>query len=156
MLGIRFFQPDDTLLESIVKYANGRIIFDVGFGSGDLMIELKNKGARVTGIELFQEMDTFQKLLENGIGSVLWGDVKRHEKLINCLGDKALLLFARPCHSDFVEFCLDVKDPKTEALYITVPENLNLYDDLGDYRDKAKRIILEGTSLDNEIIMSIC
>ena len=156
MLGIRFFQPDDTLLESIVKYANGRIIFDVGFGSGDLVIELKNKGARVSGIELFHEMETFQKLLENGIGSVLWGDVKMHSKLIKCLGEKALLLFARPCHSDFVEFCLDFKDPKTEALYITVPDNLTLYNDLGRHQDKAKLIYLKGTSLDNEIIMSIC
>lgn len=156
MLGIRFFEPDEKLVESIVKYANGRVIFDVGFGSGDLMIELKKKGARVSGIELFHDLEVAMKLLDNGVGSILWGDVKRHSKLISCLGEKGLLLFARPCHSDFVEYCLDVKDPNTEALYITIPENLDLYDDLGDHKNRAKQIFLEGTSLDNEIIMSIC
>ena len=73
MLGLRFFIPDKTLIKSIVEYANGRIIFDVGFGSGDLMIELKKAGAKVSGVELFQEKETMQKFLENDLGSVLWG-----------------------------------------------------------------------------------
>lgn len=156
MLGLRFFIPDKTLIKSIVEYANGRIIFDVGFGSGDLMIELKKAGAKVSGVELFQEKETMQKFLENDLGSVLWGDIKRYPNLIKGLKEKGLLLFARPCHSDFVEFCLDCKDPSTEALYITVPENLKMYNDLGKHEYKAKQIFLKGNSVDNEIIMSIC
>ena len=155
MLGIRFFQPDDELLESIVKYANGRVIFDVGFGSGDLMIELKNKGARVSGIEMFVEDEVSFNLTMNGI-AYMPGKVQNYPGLIRNLKDKGLLLFARPCHSRFVEDCLDYKHSDTEALYITVPENLELYDDLGKYKKFAKQISLEGTSLDNEIIMSIC
>ena len=156
MLRIRFFIPDETLIKSIVEYANGRVIFDVGFGSGDLMLELKKHGAKVTGVELFKEDDVLQKLIENGLGSVLWGNIKHYPGIISCLKEKGLLLFARPCHSDFVEFCLDKKDPLTEALYITVPENLDLYDDLGKHKNKAKQIYLSGTSVDKEIIMSIC
>lgn len=155
MLGIRFFQPDDELLESIVKYANGRVIFDVGFGSGDLMIELKNKGARVSGIEWLVDEEVAFKLMENGI-SYMPGKVENYPGLIRRLKDKGLLLFARPCHSRFVETCLDFKAVETEALYITVPENLELYDDLGKYKRFAKILDLKGSSLDNEIIMTIC
>ena len=66
-----------------------------------------------------------------------------------------LYIFARPCHSNFVEVSLDNLPKGIEALYITVPENLEKYDDLGKYKDKAKQIFLKGNSVDNEVIYSI-
>lgn len=152
---MRFFEPDDELVQSIVDYANGRIIFDIGFGDGDLLKELHAKGARVAGVEMFLDEKTFNDLrIKHGL-QVFPGRVEDYKFLISKLEDKGLLLFARPCHSRFVENTLDFKNPDTEALYITVPENLELYDDLGKHKTRAKRIKLRGTSVDNEVIYSI-
>lgn len=151
----RFFIPDEKLIESIVDYASGRIIVDIGFGSGELLIELKNKGAKVFGIEAFIDDDVALKLSLNNIHYIP-GQVQNYSGLIRKLKEKGILLFARPCHSNFVEDCLDIKSSETEALYITIPENLNRYNDLGEYRKLAKQVYLEGNSIDNEIILSIC
>ena len=42
---------------------------------------------------------------------------------------------------------------QTEVMYISLEENLDKYEDLGLYESKFKRIKLNGSSIDNEIIM---
>lgn len=156
---MQFFKPDEKLMASIGAYAtktNNRIIVDVGCGNGDLIEILHDKyKLKVIGIEPFMMSEKRRiQLMMKGI-QILNLPVERLENIIYKLEGNGLILFCRPCHSDFVENCLSFKHPKTEALYITVPENLDLYDDLGDFKNKAKIIELEGTSEDNEIIMSI-
>lgn len=156
---MRFFIPDDELIASIASYAtatNDRLIVDIGCGNGDLIESIYEKyRIPVLGIEPYMmDQRRMAHLLSRGI-KIIPMRVEEIEDLIYNLKDKAILLFCRPCHSDFVENCLSFKHPETEALYITVPENLVKYDDLGDFIHKAKPIKLFGTSEDNEIIMSI-
>lgn len=150
-----FFNPSDELVQSIVDYAGDRIIMEIGFGEGRLMSALKEKGGRVTGIEWFLDDEVSARLRREGINH-LAGKAQNYPGLLSGLKERGLLIFARPCHSNFVEECISLKDPATEALYITVPENLHLYNDLGKYEEKAKQIHLKGNSEDNEVIYSIC
>lgn len=152
---MRFFTPDKDLLESLVEYANGRIIIDIGCGTGELAIELKQLGAKVVCFEPHLFPEYRDRLRENDI-MVIETYAQRFPKFFSDMGNKALMLFARPCHSNFVVECLDLKNKDTEALYITVPENLELYNDLGKYEDMANQVHLFGTSKDNEVILSIC
>ena len=78
------------------------------------------------------------------------------KKLIESLGkDQVMLVFARPCHSDFVEVGIRNMPEGMEALYITVPENLDLYNDLGRFEDSAKLVEHDGASEDDEVIYSV-
>jgi len=156
---MRFFIPDDNLIASIAAYAtstNNRLIVDIGCGNGGLIESIYEKyRIPVLGIEPYMmDQERRNNLLIRGI-RIIPMRVEEIKNLIYNLKGNAILLFCRPCHSDFVENCLSFKHPETEALYITVPENLEKYDDLGDFMQKAKPIKLLGTSKDNEIIMSI-
>lgn len=75
--------------------------------------------------------------------------------IIEKLGDNILMVIARPCHNDFVENALALKKEGAEALYITVPENLSLYNDLGKFKRRATKINHRGSSKENEIVLSI-
>lgn len=156
---MKFFKPDNNLIASIAAYAtatDNRIIVDVGCGDGELIEILHDKyKVRVVGIEPFMMSESRRiQLMIKGV-QILNLPVERLEKIIYELKDNGIILFCRPCHSNFVENCLSFKHHNTEALYITVPDNLDIYNDLGKFRNKAKLITLEGTSEDNEIIMSI-
>ena len=151
---MRFFEPDKELLKSLVEYANGRVIIDIGCGDCDVLIALKELGAKVLGFEPFLFPENNEKVKNAGI-MVIEDYVQRHNPIISGIKEKGLLLFARSCHSNFVEQCLDMKDKSTEALYITIPENLILYNDLGYHEYKAFKKELKGSSRDNEVIYSI-
>jgi len=158
-----FFKPDLILVRWLKEYANGRMIIDVGCGQGHLVRMLKMVGAKAMGLEpnfnykKYMEM----RLLKGGnisdsVNEILPMDVQRAAGLIQGMGDKAMLIFARPCHSDFVEVGLDIMPNGMEALYITLPQqNLELYDDLGKYRDQAVLLDHKGISEDSEVIYSI-
>lgn len=155
----RFFIPDQEMLEWIVKYANGRLIIDVGCGQGDLGIELtKNKG-RVLGIDPFINLNVFmRKRIQEGVSfNILPVGVqdKMSTSILSKLPpDSVMYLVARPCHSNFVVDLLNMKR-SSELLYITLEQNLTLYDDLGPYKGDAVQIFPEGNSHDNEVFYSI-
>jgi SAM-dependent methyltransferase len=161
VMNMLFFRPYDNMIKWLVEYANGRVIIDVGSGTGWLLQQLRKAGAKVVGIEPFlQAEDLINFNVENlkyglGIINVMPRRVEECGDILKALGGKAMLLFARPCHSDFVENALDIKHPDTEALYITVPENLVKYRDLGDWDDKKVLIQHEGGSADKEVVYSI-
>lgn len=152
-----FFQPDNQMIDWLVKYANGRIMVDVGCGSGWLLKQLHKAGARCMGIEPMwnMEMSADWYMSEGKNIHVLNNTVEGCAAIIKGLSDKALILFCRPCHSDFVENGIDLMPKGVEALYITVHENLEKYDDLGSYRYSAVPVKHEGSSYDNEIVLSI-
>lgn len=152
---MRFFKPNEELLKSLVEYANGRVIVDVGCGDCDVIVKLRSLGAAVLGFEPFLSQEAKEKTRNAGI-MIIEDYVQKWPTIISEIKEKGLLLFARPCHSDFVYDCIDIKDPLTEALYITMEENLTKYCDLGYFEQIAKRISLKGNSEDNEIILSIC
>lgn len=85
---------------------------------------------------------------------VLPGTMEKYKSFLQ-MDKEILLIFARPCHSDWVEETLDMKNDKVEALYITLLENLENYDDLGKWRDKAVLLKHKGSSADKEVVYSI-
>ncbi len=158
---ILFFNPDKKFIKWLVKYANGRLIIDIGCGSGALCWQLALNGAKVMGVDPYYKIEDLmvinKKLMNAGIGTfnILPWQIEKCNNLIQKLGNNVLFLFARPCHSDFVENALTMRVPGTEGLYITVPRNLREYDDLGQYKKDAVLVLHEGKSVDNEVVYSI-
>lgn len=161
-----FFRPDLKLVEWLKNYANGRMIIDVGCGQGHLVTMLKRVGARAMGFEpnfnktewLKWRMINTNPKADLDVNEILSYRIQDTftKKLIESLGkDQAILVFARPCHSDFVEVGIRNMPEGMEALYITVPENLDLYNDLGRFKKDAVLLKHEGVSEDNEVIYSI-
>lgn len=152
-----FFQPDEKMIEWLVKYANGRMIVDVGCGSGWLLEKLHKAGAKCFGIEPIWSFEMLMAWRNKTKGQVhvLTTPVELCESIIAALKNKALLLFCRPCHSDFTEVGISMLPKGGEALYITLHENLEKYDDLGMFRYNAVPVKHEGCSLENEIVLSI-
>jgi len=160
-LGNLFFRPDKAFKQWLIDYAAGRIIIDVGCGTATLINDLADMGAKVMGIEPMWSAEDMMGLtkhrLEQGKGiiNIMPRTVQDCEQLLQAIGGKAIMLFCRPCHSNFVVEALDMKHPDTEVLYITVPENLTKYDDLGDYMDSAVKLDHKGWSADKEVVYSI-
>jgi hypothetical protein len=152
-MNLRFFIPDMELKQWIKEYAGDRFIVDIGAGTGEFALEMRDIGAKIMCIEPFYEVETY-KFIQKG---VQWWPhiVEESESLIKNLKDKALFLFARPCHSTFVETSIDFMNDKAEALYITVPENIKKYRDLGKWDKNKKLLKHKGCSKDNEVIYSI-
>lgn len=162
MIDITFFKPNTQLVKSILDYANGRLIIDAGCGKKfPLVKQLVAAGAKqilgvdkeidMNGLMLFRMMNMEP---EKSI-HILEGSIQSFKALYETDKKDVLLIFARPCHSTFVQETLRLKHPTIEALYITKPENLELYNDLGEFEDKAVKLELEGDSADNEVIFSI-
>jgi hypothetical protein len=151
--GIKFFEPDTTMLQWLKEYANGRLILDVGAGEGHITRGLHKLGAKVMGLEPMGDYDGIE-FMNTGVRIMPWR-IEDQPKFFVGLKDKVLLLFARPCHSDFVINTLDLKDDETEVLYITLEENLTHYDDLGEHKDRAVLVEHKGTSKEQEVVYSI-
>ena len=73
-----------------------------------------------------------------------------------------LLLFCRPSHNgtmlgkgSWIDATIDNMDPSSEALYITMQENLLKYSDLGEYEESAVKLKHAGSSKDGEIVISV-
>lgn len=160
-LDLLFFRPNYEMLQWLVKYAAGRLIIDVGCGSGRLTTNLVDLGAKACGIDPFFDMDNVMAinqdriLNQKGMIHFLPRRIEEVPQLFQGQGNKVLLLFARPCHSAFVSDALKLKDKETEALYITVEKNLTMYNDLGAWDNKKKKIHPQGRSADNEVFFSV-
>lgn len=154
-----FFKPNSDFVKWLIAYANGRIIIDIGCGERFQLIQQMhaNGYTKTVGIDPAISMQELElQRIKHGFGlgyHILPGTGQRWKDMFQM--KNALMLFVRPCHSNFVEECLDLKGDDVEVLYITVPDNIDRYDDLGAWRNKAKLIQHEGTSADKEIVYSI-
>lgn len=161
--GVIFFSPNPKMVKWLVEYSGNRTIVDVGSGSGHLLNLLWNYKKDVMGIEpLFSPETYYRRLMHKGIGGriihVLPKKVQDCGSILNTLANnkKGLLcVFARPCHGTYVEEGIDLLPEGVECLYITKPENMDLYDDLGKYRSRAKILDHEGRSKEEEVVYSI-
>ena len=154
-----FFEPDVDFIDWLIKYANGRTIIDIGAGSLSLSISLYQRGhTNLVAIEPNIDLVTIMKAKKQ-----TGPDFKvlhfRSETLPQLFQNKGsynpLMIFARPCHGEFVEDTLKLKGDTVEALYITIPENIKLYNDLGIFKNKAKIVNHEGSSSEDEVVLSI-
>lgn len=155
MKGLRFFEPNAEMIQWLREYIGKRVPIDVGCGQGDLLIELKKGGVGIDpfiAIDLNERMDMLQR------HRIHIMDVRVEElcgNFINGLGKKAVMIFARPCHSDFVKNGIDLAPKGMEVLYITKPSNVLEYNDLGSY-DKSKKLLKHlGRGNENEVVYSI-
>lgn len=156
-----FFKPELDFCEWLKEYAGDRMIIDVGAGQGHLVRMLKMTGAKAMGLEPnYDPMLAREWRIGRGddfdINEILPWTVEKAKGLIEKMGaEKAMLVFARPCHSDFVYNGIYNMPKGMEALYITKPENLIEYDDLGRFKKEAVLLNHKGRSEDNEVIYSI-
>lgn len=158
-----FFRPSLDMVEWIKERANGRLILDIGSGQGHLVTMLKRSGARAMGFEPNFNKEAWLKFRsENGqipdVNEIMPYRIQDTftKRFIESLGkDQVMLVFARPCHSDFVEVGIRNMPKGMEALYITLPENIHEYNDLGRFEKDAVKLDHEGTSEDDEVVYSI-
>lgn len=157
-----FFKPDLKFCKWLKARANGKLIIDVGCGQGHLVRMLKMVKAKAMGIEpnldygAYMQMRMLRGDISDSVNEILPYSIESAESLINGLGaEKCMLVFARPCHSNFVTVGLRNMPDGMEAIYITVPENLDLYNDMGEFEDIAEFVEHEGRSEDNEVVYSI-
>lgn len=169
--GIEFFRPDLTFIDWIKDYADGRMIVEIGCGTGLVLRMLSYRGHdALMGIDpVWDVMSETKEALSKGREPlrVLPWEVERHSNILSDMTKKptvdnehmaawtkkgVLLLFCRPCHSDFVENAVDYVQSGTEVMYITKPSVLEEYNDLGKYQDLLKTIKHEGTSKEGEVV----
>lgn len=158
-MDFRFFEPDQEFVEWLIEYSGDRMIFEVGCGDGHLLSLLHEHGkAKCFGCDPGFDLMAYMNIRKEGkMIQVLPHAIESPmmKGIVEKLGDNMLMVIARPCHSDFVENALALKKEGAEALYITVPENLDLYNDLGKFKKKATKINHKGSSKENEIVLSI-
>ncbi len=125
-----FFSPTPAMLKYIVQRAGKRPVFDIGSGEGHLLRLLIKHKCKALGIEpMWSVLDAFDPRLP-----VLPMEGQRATVLQPHAG---LCIFARPCHSGFVEEVIKVIHPDSEILYISKP--INVEEDLPTY-SKAKQV----------------
>jgi hypothetical protein len=122
---------------------------------------IKNGATRVVAIDPQVDFNAYMLWRQLNMGNM---DISFHvmpkkiqdiPELIQNKYQEILLVFARPCHSNWVEESLNLKGENVEALYITVPQNIEEYDDLGVWKEKAVLLEHKGSSADKEVIYSI-
>ena len=161
-----FFRPNPKMVRWLKERANGRLILDIGSGQGHLVTMLKREGARAMGFEpninkqewikwRYTHRYNGEDIDVNEIMTYRIQDTFT-KRFIESLGaENVMLVFARPCHSDFVEIGIRNMPEGMEAIYITVPENLDLYNDLGRFEKDAELLEHEGSSEDDEVVYSV-
>lgn len=161
-----FFKPNTELIKWLIEYAKNRIIIDAGSGAKFPLSQqlILNGYKKVLAFDSFIDYNEFMKfkmlhgdILSEASFHVFPKEIQSMSELYNDSAtiQKVLIVFARPCHSNFVEETLDLKGKDVEVLYITVPKNIKEYDDLGKWKKKKKLLKHKGSSADKEVIYSI-
>lgn len=115
-----FFEPTAAWIDWMVKYANGRVIFDIGCGQGHVTMALRNFGGKAIGFD-----PNFEYMGRSMCSAVIPKYFEDCNKSVIHIPN-AVAIFCRPCHSGFVEECIDLLHPEAKALYISKPENVEI------------------------------
>jgi hypothetical protein len=154
--GLTFFEPSMDFIRWIGEYANGRLILEIGSGVGHVLHLLRHAGFnKVMGIEpAWDVVEGMKANLDDkhGVLHILPRTVEESANMIRTLtkDNKALILVCRPCHGDFVEEAANIMESGSELMYITKPENLQKYADLGVYQHLLTKVPHAGSSVDEE------
>lgn len=160
-----FFKPNSEFIKWLVSEIGEDDLFvDVGCGSGKLTEALFHHGAGGMGVDLYADDVNWRLIKMKGIEKGMNIHLVQYDstdpngmvaKMSESKHKKTTFIFARPCHSTFVEKTIDVLASGSRVLYITLPENLAKCDDLGKYNDLKNLLQHKGTSVDNEIVYEI-
>lgn len=118
---IRFFEPTPTFLDWLAGYARGRIVVDVGCGDGHLVRQLHKRSVKCMGID---PRYRFERVPRDLSSCILPMEGERCTLLKTT--PNLLVLFCRPCHSDFVSRTIYILHPTDEVLYISKPCNVSV------------------------------
>ena len=125
-----FFRPNDEFINWLKKYAGGRVVVDVGCGEGCLLYNMMKAEIPCVGVDpYFPVISDPDRDFETPFGNIVRQKGETSRLIQN---EKALVVIARPCHNGFCEKVILNKGPKTEALYIGLPRNVE--EDLGDLK----------------------
>jgi len=117
----KFFEPDKNFIDWLVKYANGRMIVDVGSGNGHVTRAVNDQGGKAIGVDPFMT----DKCLYSQGTSFMPLDIR--ETPFNKIdGNKVLYLLARPCHGGLTEITMQYAQKNSEVLYLGLNKNVNI------------------------------
>lgn len=125
---LRFFEPNDSFLDWITRRANGRIIIDAGCGEGHVTEALIARGEKAIGVDLNPRdgQNDYVVLMDARDFNYPKG---------------SLVMFARPCHSDWVVGAIEqaVAYDASEILYVGFAKNLR--SDLGAWAEQFDQVL---------------
>jgi len=157
--GSSFFVPDYEMLMWLKDFIGDKVFVDIGCGNGNVISQLNVYGTKVIGIEPLFNYSLYLKQCSLTGKNPLHIFPKQIEEMASFISglqaDKTIYAFCRPCHSEFVEAGIDIIPSGSEILYITVPENMTKYNDLGKYKYLAKQVVHEGSSEEKEVVFLI-
>ena len=140
---IRFFEPDEVMVNWLIEYAGDRFVFDIGCGDGFLVERINEiKPDKSYGIDI--QWDYSKPLLPIFPFNAL--ETKLVSKCTN-----SLVLFCRPCHSDWFEEAIKLLPDDIKVLYIGLPKNLSV----DFYVHSYEQVKHDGSSADNEQVYRV-
>lgn len=149
MKSSKFFKPNKKLVKSLVKYFDNRLVVEIGSGSCHVIKKLFEAGhTRIAGVDPHPGKRILHH--NSNIVNIISTRIQDVPALLN--NAEALILICRPCHSGFVQYCIENKHPDSELLYIGLEENFDID---GILDTKYEVINLKGSSEDDEVIISI-
>jgi hypothetical protein len=156
LLSDPFFQPDDKFVKWLIGYAKGRVIADIGAGSGYLCALIIKHGGKCIGVE--PNWTTERKIfwIKKGFDFNVLPEPAEKSMLMTFPAEKVLLVFARPSHGGFLDRTLKARPAGMEALYIGKRENIFIAFGWDTFPNpKFPKLAHKGTSQENEIVISI-
>jgi len=149
-LDIKFFEPDNKFIEWIINYADGRMIADIGCGTGHLLSLLMDKGIKCFGVEPYWDTKMTSERISSGKAMIQVIPTFVQKTDILKAANNPLILVCRPCHSGFHHEIAECAPEDAEILYIGLERNLEI-----DGVDNYPVIPHKGSSKENEIVIKI-
>lgn len=154
-----FFKPNKQFAKWLLERFGKKLFIDVGCGDGTLVDMLMRLGGKGMGMDLYYrsiwELKRLKFMQDPKYGGMLHfieDDATTSNYIRDANPDVFILLFCRPCHGYFVEDTIENAPSGTEVYYITKPENIDKYNDLGSYWQFAEQLEHEGSSVDDEVV----
>lgn len=138
MPGVQFFKPNEAFNDWMLQTCNGRLVYDVGAGCGQVAQQLKASGILVKALDIHRR--------DGAQHPVVIADGASYPYEAG-----SIVMLCRPCHGLFTQAVIE------QAIYRSVFSILyvglagNLKDDLGKYRSRFKRVLTK-TGRDGENI----
>jgi len=148
----RFFEPDTEMIQWLVDYADGRMIVDVGCGSGHILEKIHDDAgyAKACGIEPYWDpMKVHERM---GKGKNMIQVMPQSVESCNIFRpiENVLFICCRPCHSGFHGNIEMAAHPNAEILYIGLRRNFAT-----DGVEGLPIIPHKGTSVEDEVVLQL-
>lgn len=149
------FKPSLDMCEWFKEYADGRLIIHVDSGQGHFVRMLKMAKARVTGIEKhFNKQKWIEWRMMRfpnqplDVNEILEGTLEDRKRIVEGLGDNALLVFTRPKDNENLHYAIQNFMGKSEIVLVGLPTDLP--------SDSPWKVVEHGgVSEDGELVYSL-